>query len=114
MQPNRPNQSESSPVASDQDQPSDELPFWPCQAPVSPLGVQAENAFYRNLPELLKKHCRQWVAYRGNECVGFARTETELYQRCLQRGFKPEDFVVLYVHHRALYDHEEIDLPPDV
>ncbi len=43
------------------------------------LLTQSFDAFYRNLPELLKTHYRQWVAYHGNECIGFARTETELH-----------------------------------
>lgn len=79
--------------------------------PLSPLWAQSEDAFYRNLPELLKTHCRQWVAYHGDECIGFARTQTELHERCLRRGFKEDEFIVLFADHAALADHEEIDLP---
>jgi len=41
-------------------------------------------AFYRNLPELLKKHYGKWVAYHGDEFMGLGRTQTELYQKCLR------------------------------
>ncbi len=36
------------------------------------------DAFRRDLPELLRTHPGQWVAYHGDERIGFGRTETEL------------------------------------
>ena len=39
---------------------------------VSTLDAQSLLAFYRNLPELLKTHNRQWVAFHGEELMGFA------------------------------------------
>ena len=72
---------------------------------------RSQAAFYRDLPELLKRHCRQWVAYHGDEFVGSARTQTELFQSCLSRGLKEDEFIVLFADHTALGDHEEIDLP---
>jgi hypothetical protein len=74
---------------------------------------QSFDAFYRDLPEVLKKHYGQWVAYHGNECIGFARTQTELHQRCLRLGLNEDEFVVLYADRQALYDQEEIELPPN-
>jgi hypothetical protein len=38
----------------------------------SPLLAQSTDAFYRNLPELLKKHYGKWVAYHGDEFMGAA------------------------------------------
>ncbi len=70
-------------------------------------------AFYRNLPDLLHKHCGQWVAYHGDDCVGFGPSKTDLYQQCLRRGFQEGEFIVLFADHAALGDHEEIDLPLD-
>jgi hypothetical protein len=72
---------------------------------------RSQAAFYRNLPELLRKHCGQWVAYQGDEFVGSARTQTELFQRCVGRGLKDDEFIVLFADHTALGDHEETELP---
>jgi hypothetical protein len=69
--------------------------------------VRSYEAFYRNLPELLKKHNRKWAAYHGDECVGIARTETELFERGLRRGLKLGEFFVGYVHTGALYDNDD-------
>jgi hypothetical protein len=77
----------------------------------SPSWAQSQEAFYRDLPELLRTYCKQWVAYHGDERIGFARSKTELYERCLRRGFKEDEFIVLFADHAALADHEEIDLP---
>lgn len=55
---------------------------------------RSQQAFRRDLDDLLKTHYRQWVAYHGDERVGFARTQTELYQRCLSKGWKEDEFVV--------------------
>jgi hypothetical protein len=55
---------------------------------------RSQRAFRRDLDDLLKTHYRQWVAYHGDERVGFAKTQTELYQRCLSNGWKEDEFVV--------------------
>jgi hypothetical protein len=75
------------------------------------LYERSQAAFYRDLPELLKKHYRQWVAYHGDDFLGWARTQTELFERCLTGGLKDGEFVVLLADHAALGDHEEIELP---
>jgi hypothetical protein len=77
----------------------------------SPVLTQSMNAFYRNLPELLKKHCGKWVAYHGDELMGIASSETALYQMCLRRGLKEDQFMVLYADGQALSDHEQMELP---
>ena len=77
----------------------------------SPLLAQSIDAFYRNLPELLKKHYGKWVAYHGDEFLGVGRRQTHLYQKCLRRGLKAEEFIVLFADNQALSDQEEIDLP---
>src|SRR5947209_18118808 len=80
-------------------------------APASQLLAKSMDAFYRNLPRLLKKYYAKWVAYHGEEFVGAGRTQTELHQECLRRGFKEDEFVVLFANNHALADDEEIDLP---
>jgi hypothetical protein len=78
---------------------------------VSPLAAQALEAFYRDLPELLRKHPGRWVAYHGDERFAVGRTETALYQKCLGHGLKEDEFIVLFADQAALADHEGIELP---
>jgi hypothetical protein len=85
----------------------------PADTPPSPLYTQAQAAFYRNLPELLKTHDRQWVAYHGEECIGFARTQTKLYERCLRQGLKEDEFYLGFISEAAYADMEEVDIPWD-
>jgi hypothetical protein len=68
-------------------------------------------AFDRDLPELLRTRPGEWVAYQGNTCLGFGRSQCELFQRCIQRGLKEDEFIVRFVSTAALADHEETDLP---
>jgi len=62
--------------------------------PVPPMIACSLEAFRRDLPALLHTHYRQWVVYHGDEQLGFGRTETELYARCLRRGLKRDEFLV--------------------
>lgn len=62
---------------------------------------------------MLKKHYGQWVAYHGDECAGVGRTQTDVYQECLRRGLKEDEFEVLLVTSQPLSDREEIPLPPN-
>jgi len=63
---------------------------------ISAAMLRAQQAFWRDLPELLKsRHYHgQWVAYHGDERIGLGKTATELYQRCLQQGFQRGGFYV--------------------
>jgi hypothetical protein len=64
-------------------------------------------AFRQALPQLLqvKERWREWVAYRDNECLGFSASGTELYNECLARGLKKDEFVVCCILP---------DIPPEV
>jgi hypothetical protein len=73
--------------------------------------TRSMDAFYRNLPELLKKHYGKWVAYHGDECVGIGRSQTDLYQKCLRRGLPEDEFEIFFLTSQALYDREETELP---
>jgi hypothetical protein len=78
---------------------------------IHPLVVQGTEAFYRDLPELLKTHYWQWVAYSGDRRLGFGRTQTDLYQRCVRQGHKPGEFVVMSIDYGSLHDNDEMDPP---
>jgi hypothetical protein len=54
----------------------------------------AWTTFQSDYSSLIKDHAGEWVAYRGSERLGFARTKTELYQECLHRGLNREEFLV--------------------
>jgi hypothetical protein len=61
---------------------------------VAPIIARSQAAFRRDLPELMKTHYRQWVAYHGDVRVGFARNSFDLYDECFRRGLKRSEFVV--------------------
>jgi hypothetical protein len=61
---------------------------------VPPLIREAQLAFQAALPQLLRERPGQWVAFHGTRPLGFARTKTELYQRCLQAGHARGEFLV--------------------
>jgi hypothetical protein len=58
------------------------------------LGPLALVAFRRDLPRLLQERPGQWVAYHGDQLVGFAKTDLELYQECERRGYRGRDYVI--------------------
>jgi hypothetical protein len=63
--------------------------------PIPPLIQRAQAAFRRDLPELMKTHYRQVVAYHGDRRLGFGRSTFPLLQEWSQRGL-PEDEIVLF------------------
>jgi hypothetical protein len=77
--------SPASPEASE----SKALPFT-----IPPMIQEANDAFDRDLPELLRTHENKWVAYRGSQRIGFGKTKTELYQRCLNDGIPENELLV--------------------
>jgi hypothetical protein len=67
----------------------------PVQATDKPaLGPLALATYRRDLPRLLEERPGQWVAYHGDQLVGFAKTARELYQECERRGYRGRDYVV--------------------
>src|SRR5436190_9140927 len=68
-----------------------------CQDSGMPAIIRrSQEAFRRDLPRLLRsrKRYRQWVAYHGDEQIGFAATNTKLYHECYRRGLKDGEFFV--------------------
>jgi hypothetical protein len=69
---------------------------------VIPLLIkQAQNAFFRDLPQLLTERPGQWVGYRGDHRIGFAPTDLELYQKCHRQGIPVDEFLVLRIEAEA-------------
>ncbi len=63
-----------------------------------PEGIADSIAtFRRDLPTLLAEHAGDWVAYRGDQCLGFGNSKTDLYQQCLDRGIDDHQFIVEFV-----------------
>jgi hypothetical protein len=63
---------------------------------IAPLMVRSMQAYWRDLPELLKlksRRCR-WVAYYTDERIGLGRTQAELCEEAFRRGLGPNDFYV--------------------
>jgi hypothetical protein len=63
---------------------------------IAPQMLQSMQAYWRDLPKLLalKSQRRRWVAYHGQERIGFGKTQQELYQECFRRGLQREEFYV--------------------
>lgn len=79
---------------------------------VSPLMLRSQQAYWRELPELLKdgKLHRQRVCYHGDQRIGTARTDAELVRRCLRLGLQRGDFYIGWIEERPTPPWE----PPDV
>jgi hypothetical protein len=67
---------------------------------------RSHGAYTRELPELLKQHHGQWVAYHGDQRLGFSRSKAKLIKECLRRGVPDEEFGVFLVE--PYYPDEDI------
>lgn len=73
-------------------------PRIPSQLPeILPTTQQALDAHRRDLPQLMKTHFRQWVAYQGGRRLGFGRSKRQLIQKYLNEGIPDEELLVLCV-----------------
>jgi hypothetical protein len=63
---------------------------------IPPLVLRSQQAFWQDLPELLKdkRNRGKWVAYHGEERVAVRRSDVDAYQECFRRGLKHEEFYV--------------------
>ena len=57
----------------------------------------AEEAFQRDLGQLLKGHPGKWAAYHGGQQGGGAATKADLHRECLQRGLPFEEVVLWHI-----------------
>ncbi len=65
--------------------------------PILPVITHAQSTFRRDLDQLLRERPGQWVAYHGEQRLGFGPTKTRLYQECVSRGYGPGQFVVRFI-----------------
>jgi hypothetical protein len=86
------------------------------QAPVDP-GVppgilQSQQAFWRDLPELLKhdQNRGKWVCYHGDERIGIADTKRELVRECLRRQLRDDEYDFDVIEPRKLPPWEPDDV----
>jgi hypothetical protein len=79
-----------------------------------PMIQKSIDAFRRDLPEMLKSHGGECVAYHGEERIAFGKTELELFQECMRRGLTRDDFVVCGVEEGMFDPDEEIEITSDV
>jgi hypothetical protein len=60
-----------------------------------PAGIAASRQAFRDeLPQLLREHAGQWVAYHRKQCLGFSTSQRALYKECLDRGFSLDEVLV--------------------
>ena len=79
---------------------------------IAPMIARSQEAFRRDLPQLLKERYRWWVAYHGDERIGFGKTETELYKECFRRGLSEDEFVVRSIQPDAAEAIMEVEFTP--
>jgi hypothetical protein len=63
---------------------------------ISPQMLRSQQAFWQDLPELLKKKRNRgkWVAYHGKQRIALGRTDVDAYQECFRQGLKRGEFYV--------------------
>lgn len=52
----------------------------------------AWQTFQRDFPKLYAERPEQWVAYQGDRILGFNKQQHVLFQECLARGLRREEF----------------------
>jgi hypothetical protein len=79
-----------------------------------PMIQKSIETIRRDLPEMLETHRGEWVAYHGDERIGFGTSQTELVEECFRRGLTRDDFVVCGVGQGVFAPDEVIEISPDV
>src|SRR5438105_10899611 len=71
---------------------------------ISPILTLAGETFARDLPELLKHHRDQWVAYHGAKRLGIVKTCTDAFRLCEQLGIHPYEISIWCVEDQPNID----------
>jgi hypothetical protein len=61
---------------------------------VPPMILLAEETYLRDLPELLKTHYGEFVAYHGDKLYAFSKDKTALQFRCFNEGLPDDEYIV--------------------
>ncbi len=78
-----------------------------------PEGIRrSQEAFFRDLPELLKdRRLRgRFIAYHGDERIGIAKDDEPLIRECLRRGLKDDEYDLFVIRPQSP-EPEEVDYP---
>jgi len=78
-----------------------------------PEGIRrSQEAFFRDLPELLKdpRLKGSYVAYHSSERIGIAADDAPLIRECLRRGLKRDEYDIIIIEPQSP-EPEEIDYP---
>lgn len=87
-------------------------PLTDSQMPEIPPGIRrSQEAFWRELPVLLRSRNKgRWVAFHGDERVGFGASQAELYRACFRRGFRSNEVFVGRVEPHDVAPWEPIEI----
>jgi hypothetical protein len=66
--------------------------------PIPEILQTAFAAFEHDLPDLLRDHCREWVAYHGSRRIGISPDSAALYALCEAEGLNPMDVMVTAIY----------------
>jgi hypothetical protein len=94
---------------------------------IHPQLLRSMQAYWRDLPALLprRSRSRRFVAYHGDDRIGFGRTQTELARVCFRRGLQRGQFYVGLLEEReappwgstpleqSLYESSGMPIPDD-
>jgi len=83
----------------------------PIDGGVAPGILRSQQAFWRDLPELLnnKRNHGKWVCYHGDERIGIAKKPNDLIRECLKRGLDEYYKGVIVPHDLPPWATEEVD-----
>ena len=68
------------------------------RASTPPIILEAQAAFFADLPEMLRERYGQWVAYHGKHRIGFGKDDWALEEECLRQGYNENELLIYLVY----------------
>lgn len=59
--------------------------------------LEAQAAFFADLPEMLRDHYDEWVAYHGKHRIGYAKDSWALEEECVRQGYDENELLIYRV-----------------